>query len=57
MVHCTYKGVIGLDLVITQGKLFISIANSTNPDEMPYCVTFHLGLHCLHKYGSFSSSM
>ena len=26
------------------------LANSADPDEMPYYVAFHLGFHCLPKY-------
>ena len=26
------------------------LKNSADPDEMPQCVAFHLGLHCLPKY-------
>ena len=40
----------------TKNILFLSLkmdfvlANSADPDEMPHCVAFHLGLHCLPKY-------
>ena len=43
-------------LISTKKKYFISLsidfvlANSADPDEMPYYVAFHLGLHCLSKY-------
>ena len=30
--------------------LIFVLANSTDPDEMPHYVAFHLGLHCLPKY-------
>ena len=28
------------------------LANSADPDKLPHCVAFHLGLHCLPKYRS-----
>ena len=31
-------------------RLFLSKANSADPDEMPPYAAFHLGLHCLSKY-------
>ena len=30
--------------------LHIYIANSAEPNEMPYSVAFHLDIHCLPKY-------
>ena len=30
-------------------KIIFVLANSVDPDEMPYCVAFLLGLHCLPK--------
>ena len=26
------------------------LANNVDPYEMPHCVPFHMGLHCLPKY-------
>ena len=31
-------------------KMFFIIAISADPNEMPHCVAFHLGLHRLPKY-------
>ena len=31
-------------------KINVVLANSTDRDEMPQNVAFHLGLHCLMKY-------
>ena len=31
-------------------KTVFILANSAEPDEMPPCAAFHLGLHCLPKY-------
>ena len=31
-------------------KIDFVLANSADPDEMPYYAAFHLGLHCLPKY-------
>ena len=30
--------------------LWIVLANTANPDEMPHSAAFHVGLHCLQKY-------
>ena len=40
--------------VLQSLKIVFIFANSAGPDEMPRCVAFHLGLHCLPKY-PFSS--
>ena len=31
-------------------KISFFSANGPDPDEMPHCVAFHLGLNCLPKY-------
>ena len=31
-------------------SVFIFLADSADPDEMPHNVAFHLGLHCLPEY-------
>ena len=31
-------------------KIFFTITNSVDPDEMQHYAAFHLGLHCLQKY-------
>ena len=36
-------------VVIQSLKIVFILANSVDPDEMPYSVAFHLGLHCLAK--------
>ena len=35
------------DFVFLFLKIYIIIANSADPDEMPPYAAFHLGLHCL----------
>ena len=30
--------------------VFVMLANSADPDEMPPYAAFYLGLHCLSKY-------
>ena len=30
--------------------IILVLANNEDPDETPYHVAFHLGLHCLLKY-------
>ena len=35
-------------------KIFLTFANSVDPDEMQLYAAFHQGLHCLQKY-SFRS--
>ena len=34
----------------TDSMINFDLANSSDPDEMPHNVAFHLGLHCLPKY-------
>ena len=36
-------------------KIFFTLTNSVNPDEMQHTAAFHLGLHCLQMY-SFRGS-
>ena len=45
--HCVIfsKNVVFLSL-----KINFVLANSADSDEMPPCVAFHLGIHCLQKY-------
>ena len=33
------------------------LANIADPDEMPYYVAFHLGLHCLPNYPLWVSGL
>ena len=44
-------------LLLLKIDLVFKIANSADPDEMPHCVAFHLGLHCLQKYPLTASSL
>ena len=37
-------------IVFLSLKIDFALANSADPDEMPPCVAFHLGLPCLSKY-------
>ena len=37
-------------IVFLSLKIIFVLANSVDPDEIPYCVAFHLGPHCLPKY-------
>ena len=37
------------DVFQTLNVVFVFIANSAEPDEMPHLVAFHLDLHCLQK--------
>ena len=37
------------NIVFPSLKIFILLANSADPDEMPHFVAFHQGLHCLRK--------
>ena len=30
-------------------KIYFTLTNSADPDEMPHHAAFHLGLHCLQK--------
>ena len=50
----TYLGVSGYiifkNCIILSEDLFITFANSEDPDEMQYNAAFHLGLHCLQRY-------
>ena len=36
--------------VLQSLKIVFILANSTDPDERPHYVAFHLGHHCLTKY-------
>ena len=53
-VHCIYLWVTGYSfqkyIVFLSLKISFVLANSADPDEMPQCAAFHLGLHCLPKY-------
>ena len=40
------SGLIGFNL-----QKDIVLASNADPDEMPHNTAFHLGLHCLSKYG------
>ena len=50
MVHCIYRGVTGysfqMKIAFHSLKFVFILANTVDPDEMPYDVAFHLGLHC-----------
>ena len=52
--HCTYLGVSGYNIpkniVFFCLKIFFTLSNSVDPDEMQHYAAFHLGLHCLQKY-------
>ena len=39
------------DLGFLSVKIIFVLANTEDPHEMPRSVAFHLGLHCLQKYG------
>ena len=41
---------LNCDVFLSILKDLFILANSTDPDEMPPYVEFHLGLHCLSKY-------
>ena len=60
MVHSICRGVICYNLQIKlyffSLKIFLVLANSVDPDEMPHCAAFHLGLQCLSKVHIFQSS-
>ena len=53
-LHCTYLGVSGFkiykNIVFFGLKIFFTLTNSVDPDEMPHYAAFYLGLHCLLKY-------
>ena len=36
-------------IVFLSLKIFLVLANSADPDEMPHHAAFHLGFHCLSK--------
>ena len=49
MVHCIYLGVSGYNFkknIVFCLKIFFTVTNSEDPDEMPHDAAFHLGLHC-----------
>ena len=48
MGHCTYHGVSDQNQPLK--KLFLILANSAYPDEIPRSAAFLLGLHCLLEY-------
>ena len=54
IVHCTYLGMSGYhfkkNIVFFYLKIFLTLTNSEDPDEMQHYAAFHLGLHCLQKY-------
>ena len=50
-----WSNIEGLQIIISKNislslKINFVLANGADPDEMPHCVAFHLGLHCLPKY-------
>ena len=50
IVHCMYLGVSGYsfkEYCIFLSEVHFYFNNSVDPDEMPHCAVFHLGLHCL----------
>ena len=52
MVHCVYIGMSGDSGHIYQKyciclKIYFSLTNSVDPDEMQHDAAFHLGLRCL----------
>ena len=42
--------IISKNIVFRSLNVIFVLANSVDPDEMPYYAAFHLGLHCLPKY-------
>ena len=54
IVHCTYLGVSGYNfqknIVLFCLKIFFTLTNSVDPNEMPHHAVFHLGLHYLKNY-------
>ena len=51
MIQCMYEEA---QIIICKRKnavlslnINFILAKSTDPDEMPHCAAFHLGLHCL----------
>ena len=55
MVHLFIYNKRSQVIIFPQNIVFLSLnidfglANSADPDEMPYYVAFHLGLQCLPK--------
>ena len=50
IVHCTYLGVSGYNfknIVFFCFKIFFTLTNSVDPDEMQYNAAFYQGLHFL----------
>ena len=51
---CTLRGQVHYFLKYNDVFMFLNVvltlANSTDPDEMQHYAAFHLGLHCLPKY-------
>ena len=54
IVHCIYLGVSGYYLknIVFDLKIFFTLTNSVEPDEMTHYAAFHLGLHCLQRYSN-----
>ena len=51
-----FKGLLVIffiKLCISVTEFFFILANRADPDEMPPCAAFHLGLHCLPNYGTY----